>query len=524
MSSRHTFHAALIVLIAAAAVLVACKKKERQIAPRKGNITEAEVRKACGIQCHGLPPPSVLPKKLWRRQILKMCEDIMKTNGDVNGVNIEDCFEYYEKNAPDTLVPHNEMHVDGDGGLKYSPFGIFCDEFPKIGPMGNPAKYTSPAVSNVQFAKLSPKDKYPKIIVCDMMNGRVAIFDPRNPKNTRVIAEIPNPAHATVMDLDKDGILDILVADLGSFVPTNEEKGSLVWLKGKPDGSYEKITLVDHLARASDVEGADFDGDGDIDLVVTCFGLTQVGQIIYLENTTTDWAHPVFEARQIDPRPGGIHVPVCDLNNDGKPDFIALIAQQYELVIAYTNLGGGRFKPDTIWAGPHPHWGSSGIQVVDMDGDGDLDVLFSNGDVLDDDIMQPHHGIQWLENTGTFPWKFHRVTSYNGCERAIALDVDGDGDMDIVACSFLPRVSLATRKQYNLEGVIWLENDGHMNFSRHTLELFNTGHTSIAAGDYDGDGKPDLVAGNFSVGAGAYENLPAPSVTVFHNVTPRKKH
>lgn len=132
----------------------------------------------------------------------------------------------------------------------------------------------------------------------------------------------------------------------------------------------------------ADVQAADFDGDGDLDLVVAAFGWREVGSILLLENRTRDWAAPTFVPRRIDPRVGAIHVPVADLDRDGRPDFVALISQHHETIVAFLNAGGGRFRPQVIYAAPHPGWGSSGIHLVDMDRDGDLDVLLAHGDML----------------------------------------------------------------------------------------------------------------------------------------------
>ena len=94
-------------------------------------------------------------------------------------------------------------------------------------------------------------------------------------------------------------------------------------------------------------------------------------------------------------------------SEQGRPDGpVAVFAQQFEQVVAFINDGTPQvsFTPQVIYTGPHPNWGSSGIQVVDLDGDGDLDVLLTHGDTFDDAIIKPYHGIQWLENKGTFPF------------------------------------------------------------------------------------------------------------------------
>src|SRR5439155_3141903 len=159
----------------------------------------------------------------------------------------------------------------------------------------------------------------------------------------RVLAKLPVPAHAEVIDLDGDGNLDLIVACLGSFEPTDSRTGSVVWLRGSADGAFTAIPLLEGLGRVADVQAADFNRDGKLDLVVAVFGWRKTGEVLYLENRTTDWSRPEFVPTPIDDRHGAIHVPVVDLNRDGRPDFVALISQEHETVVAYVNQGDGTF-------------------------------------------------------------------------------------------------------------------------------------------------------------------------------------
>jgi hypothetical protein len=201
----------------------------------------------------------------------------------------------------------------------------------------------------------------------------------------------------------------------------------------------------------------------------------------------------------IDPRTGAIHVPPIDIDKDGKPDFIVLLAQQHESVIAFINRGGKglEFTPKVIYEAPHPNWGSSGIDLVDLDKDGDMDVLLTHGDTFDDFVLKPYHGVIWLENTGTFPFVEHRLATLPGAQRAQAADLDGDGDLDVVVSAFV-----SGEASSRLASLVWLEQTTPGHFERHTLEAGTPSHATLDLGDVDGDGKPDIVTGWFALGRG----------------------
>ncbi len=450
---------------------------------------EAQVHHFCG-GCHMYPPAETFPKRHWKEEVERGYVFFNQAGKNLRPPPIDDVIQYYVQRAPEELPMIDAAPAKHPAPVRFEPI-----------PIPGPPLAQPYAISHVSLVHLFG-NKRPDILACDMRNGVVMALQPYAEKpRWKILGEVPNPAHAEVIDLDGDGILDILVADLGNFKPTDRRCGSVVWLRGQRDGSFTPMPLLQDVGRVADVQAADFRGVGKLDLVVASFGWNHIGEIIYLENHTTDWSKPVFKVRELDSRHGAIHVPVVDLNGDGKPDFVAVLAQEHETVVAFINDGKGGFRKETIWEGPHPAYGSSGIQMVDMNGDGRLDVLYTNGDTLDTPyLLKPYHSVQWLENPGDgkFPWKHHAIAPLYGAHRALAADLCGAGKMDVLAVSFLPPEALPQRQKLNLDALLLLERTGPTTFARHALATVTCDAVTCAVGDIYGTGRSDLVTGLFT--------------------------
>jgi hypothetical protein len=476
---------------------------------------EAQVHAFCGAACHAYPPADSFPRKHWRSEVERGFRFFDQSGMALSPPKLGHIVRYYEERAPEDYPPAKAVPASRPLGVRFEKVSYP----PPPGPR--------PMISHVQAVRLPrPGVTDPAavarepvtLLACDMQGGRVLALRPADPSPAwRVLGRVPHPARAEVVDLDQDGTLDVLVADLGSFPPTDRRCGSVVWLRGKADGSFEPVELLKNVGRVADVRAADFRGTGRLDLVVGVFGLHAAGELLVLENKTTDWSRPEFVPRVVDPRHGAIHVPVADLNGDGRPDFVALIAQEHEAVVAFLNEGGGAFRKKTLYAAPHPGWGSSGIELTDLNGDGQLDVLYTNGDILDEPYLwKPYHGVQWLENTGGLTFAYRRVADVYGVHNAAAGRVAGGPRPDVLAVSFLPGDKFPDRGARRADAVVLFEQTGPGVFERHTLATESCDAVVCAVADLYGTGRSDLVVGNFSSQATDHP------VTIWRNLGPGK--
>jgi len=448
---------------------------------------EARIVAFCS-DCHALPVAENFPRQRWHREVQRGYEFYARSGrNDLDPPPIHQTIAYFRSRAPEQVVFPTPVEAETELAVAFHVERLTLDETADV----------VPELAQLRWARLDAEAD-PLLLLCDMRFGYVAAADLGASKpQPKILARLGNPCHVEPCDLDGDQRTDLVVADLGSFRPSDHDRGRVVWLRRGPgDGPWEEIVLADGLGRVADVRPADFDADGDLDLIVAEFGHYQTGKILLLRNAAPRGERPRFESETIDGRPGTIHVPVHDLNGDGRPDFVALVSQEWEHVEAFLNLGDGRFQLHNLWAGPDLNFGSSGIELVDLDRDGDMDILYTNGDAWDNWYVNPSHGVQWLENLGQIEFAYHRLTDFPGAYRALAGDIDRDGDLDVIAVAWLPPMAkpasvLATTPV----SIICLEQTGPRRFVRHTLETAAPYYATLELADFDADGDLDFAVG-----------------------------
>jgi len=118
----------------------------------------------------------------------------------------------------------------------------------------------------------------------------------------------------------------------------------------------------------------------------------------------------------LNPQTGATRTIVRDFNQDGRLDIASLFAQGDERVILYVNEGNLTFKERVLQRFPSIY-GTSSFDLVDMDADGDLDLVSTAGDNADfSTVLNPTTGfisikIQEISplNRGNFSHKMVRL-------------------------------------------------------------------------------------------------------------------
>jgi hypothetical protein len=282
----------------------------------------------------------------------------------------------------------------------------------------------------------------------------------------RSVSDVGGAAH----DVDGDGWVDFITGG--------------VWYcnTGRPQHEpFERIVFDADLASVHDVVLADLDGEGRMD-VLTMSDKNNLRWYQIPQDPRQPW-------RRHDIGPA-VHagIGVGDIDGDGDLDVV-----RSNMWFENADSKGTRWvvHENIPFGNPHPPYPlATHCVVLDLDGDGDADLVMTENEIKGGRVG-------WLENLDGKggAWKLHELPQGDPVKRGayhslIVADMDSDGDADVFSCEMEGIPGDLPPRWF-----LWENADGQgQRFVEHViLDARLGGHLAVAA-DVDGDGDPDIIS------------------------------
>lgn len=474
---------AFILLLLA---FISCNTEKRPIDDNALNGEELAI-KYCS-SCHLYTPPELLSKEAWKAVLPQMGNRLgiyteefdprrnkpmdeaffieqagvfpkQALVSDSTWLKIQ---RFYEENAPEKL----EVIITETNNVNQ----LFKSSFPKAG--------------KTDFPVLT-------MLTIDSINHRLLTADAGGSfvewsSDFQLVNYMQLPSPTVHMEKDEE-TGEVFALNIGLMHPNDVQTGGIVSANLKDFSGLN--LLFRNLQRPVFFNRADLDQDGKKDIIVCGFG-NLMGKLAWYKNTGSSYEEHII--KQV---PGAIKVYTIDIDQDQDLDIVALMCQGDEGIRFFENNNGK--LEEKIWLRFHPVYGSSDFELLDFDGDKDLDIVMTNGDNGDfSNILKPYHGIRIFLNDGGFNFEMAHFFPMHGASKVRVRDFDKDGDYDLIACSFYADFDNAADKS-----IVFLENKGNGAFeSQYFPQAIEGRWLVMDAGDLDGDGDEDVVLGSYVLG------------------------
>ena len=449
------------------------------------------------VSCHLFVEPEMLPRQVWQDYVIPnmgafmgmhnagydydvfpgqsatereiiAAANVYPNEAQVPRAHWEALVAYFLERAPETPAPR-EHELDVEIGL---------DQF-RVVEFGTSLKTPMTTLVHIDDGRL---------FVGDFERSSLTVFDGTG----RVTQELTTPHAPIALRRHRR---ELWVTDIGSVFPSDLPAGNLLVFReeGTGYGSYE-MRLTD-LQRPTHTTYGDVNRDGIEDLVVSEFG-HRAGRLMWYEGREDGGYTPHVLLNE----PGAITSYLHDMDGDGWEDIVVVFGQNREGIHIFYNLRDGSFRHAHALPLP-PTYGSNFFALHDFDEDGHADILATNGDNGDyvSEFPKSHHGIRVYINDGANVFAEQYFFPLYGASKALALDFDEDGDLDIAAIAMF-----ADFMRHPEAGFVYLENQGDLQFdAAHIPEAADGRWVAMDAGDMDGDDDIDIVLGSMIEGPGA---------------------
>lgn len=476
------------VLLSGITLMNGCKRKTSEPYKLTGNVLvdgQNLAQLKC-TRCHALVPVNALSKDVWERHVLPYMASYMhislygptyfKRNvADTTGATLQEWLtivEYYKKAAPDTIV----------AAKKPTPLLADWAGFTLKKPA--PVNYTS-------FTTMVAVNPYThKLYSADFTNAKLLGWDSNLKPDS--LGTLPSPAINVGFAKDTAGNNAGYFSCVGRLELADFPNGKVVKVNlDAKELNNDQTFVASDLPRPQQTVFADFNKDGLADMVVCGQGKLKGGVFLLKQNRDHSYTQEtIFN------KPGAVQAVTGDFNKDGWPDVMVLIGSADEGLWQFLNDHNGGFTTKNLLRFP-PVYGSTSFQLADMDHDGNPDLIYTCGyNYKDSRRIKPYHGLYIYTNTGNWNFKQRWFYPINGCTKAVAVDFDGDGDLDIATIAFF-----ADMKNTPEEEFIYFEQNNPFDFKPHAIPVSQYGRwMCMDVADQNNDGKPDIILGNYSSG------------------------
>ncbi len=425
------------------------------------------------------------------------------------------CFSNHPISSIETKIISNDMITEGLTSV--SPFDYTFDDIPVNLPGMDTnwtvavaiADFNNDGFMDIIYGSFDFNDDFGGLLLLMNNGGQKESMKRSFQDPIRLSTKAALTVSLFTADINNDGWVDIIVGNNGRLNEIYMNKGvttDSISTNDRPLALFEEdpieLPTTSVKMRSSSIFVADINNDGWLDIIVGINGKGERSELLMNKN------RGMFP--EVTPLPHGSSssngsngslslsrtksIFVSDFNNDGFADIVFGNAEQSNEILF--NDGYGRFNEGDVVTLPGGSTTTKAISALDVDNDGNLDLIFGNFGV-EELLGEPNQLLQNLGN-GSFGEALN-LTNDDFTESVSVADVNNDGVIDIVFGN-----QLQSNKILIHSGIYGNFKEA---FQQDAIDIPSDGQdftTALAVADIDNDGMVDYVIANYKESSQVY--------------------